>query len=46
MNVSNEEYRCHYGGQCIPLEFVGDGRKNIDCLDASDEIDATIHTTL
>ena len=39
---NDAEYRCHYGSQCIPLEFVDDGRKNIDCLDASDEIDAGI----
>ncbi|CAF1308871.1 unnamed protein product [Adineta ricciae] len=36
------EYRCHYGGQCIPLIFLDDGRANIDCLDGSDEIDGGI----
>lgn len=39
---ANNEYRCHYGGQCIPLSFLGDGRTNVDCLDASDETDANI----
>ena len=39
---SEGEYRCHYGGQCIPSTLVEDGRTNVDCLDASDEIDAGI----
>jgi hypothetical protein len=43
INECNEdEYRCHFGGQCIPLAFLGDGRTNVDCLDGTDEIDATI----
>jgi hypothetical protein len=29
-----DEYRCHYGGQCIPLAFVHDGLASSDCLDA------------
>lgn len=33
------EYQCHYRGQCIPLKFVKDSRKSIDCLDGSDEND-------
>ncbi|CAF2920491.1 unnamed protein product [Rotaria sp. Silwood2] len=32
-----DEYRCHYGGQCIPFEFLRDSRLSVDCLDASDE---------
>ncbi|CAF2505877.1 unnamed protein product [Rotaria sp. Silwood2] len=35
----DNEYRCHFGGQCIPSTFVRDGTNNIDCLDGSDEID-------
>ncbi|CAF3969175.1 unnamed protein product [Rotaria sp. Silwood2] len=34
---SPKEYRCHYGGQCIPLAFLFDGENNLDCLDGSDE---------
>ncbi|CAF1647757.1 unnamed protein product, partial [Adineta ricciae] len=36
---NKNEYRCHYGGQCIPLEFNRDSHLNIDCLDGSDEDD-------
>jgi hypothetical protein len=36
---NDNEYRCHYGGQCIPLSFVKDSRVSIDCLDGSDETD-------
>jgi hypothetical protein len=36
------EYRCHYGGQCIPLSFSKDNRLSIDCLDGSDEIELSI----
>jgi hypothetical protein len=36
---SADEYRCHYGGQCIPLVFAKDSRFSIDCLDGSDEQD-------
>ncbi len=40
MNQCNDnEYRCHYGGQCIPLSFSRDSRLSIDCLDGSDEQD-------
>jgi hypothetical protein len=35
----DDEYRCHYGGQCIPLTFAKDSRLSIDCLDGSDEIE-------
>ncbi|CAF4444442.1 unnamed protein product, partial [Adineta steineri] len=34
---NSNEYRCHYGGQCISLVFLKDGRVSIDCLDGSDE---------
>jgi len=33
------EYRCHYGGQCIPLTFDRDDGSHTDCLDSSDVID-------
>ncbi|CAF1292762.1 unnamed protein product [Adineta steineri] len=33
------EYRCHNGAQCIPLEFFRDGRPSKDCLDGTDEAD-------
>jgi hypothetical protein len=33
------EYRCHYGGQCIPLTFDRDDGSHTDCLDSSDELD-------
>ncbi|CAF2898433.1 unnamed protein product [Rotaria sp. Silwood2] len=36
---SDNEYRCHYGDQCIPLNFYKDSRFSIDCLDGSDEQD-------
>jgi hypothetical protein len=36
---NSNEYRCHYGGQCIPLSFLKDSRDSIDCLDGSDETD-------
>ena len=40
MNQCNDnEYRCHYGGQCIPKSFLRDDRLSIDCLDGSDEQD-------
>ncbi|CAF2930436.1 unnamed protein product [Rotaria sp. Silwood2] len=35
---SNDTYRCHFGGQCIPLAFVRDGPNTADCLDGTDEI--------
>ena len=34
-----DQYRCHYGGQCIPLMFLHDGTPYTDCLDGSDEHD-------
>ncbi|CAF4104038.1 unnamed protein product [Rotaria sp. Silwood2] len=36
---ADDEYRCHYGGQCIPLEFVRDNTLSFDCLDSSEEIE-------
>jgi hypothetical protein len=42
---TDNEYRCHYGGQCIPLTFEKDSRLSIDCLDGSDEQDYLIHFT-
>jgi hypothetical protein len=36
---AHDEYRCHFGGQCIPLSFAKDSRRSMDCLDGSDEID-------
>jgi hypothetical protein len=48
MNQCNDnEYRCHYGGQCIPLIFVKDSKVSVDCLDGSDETDyLTRHLSL
>jgi hypothetical protein len=43
---TNDEYRCHYGGQCIPLTFAKDSRLSIDCLDGSDEQDRMTEYTL
>jgi hypothetical protein len=43
---NSNEYRCHYGGQCIPLTFLKDSRLSIDCLDGSDEIDIRFYWTL
>ncbi|CAF3784435.1 unnamed protein product [Rotaria sordida] len=38
MNECKEdEYRCHNGAQCIPLEFFRDGWTSKDCLDGTDE---------
>ncbi|CAF0959925.1 unnamed protein product [Adineta steineri] len=38
INECNEnEYRCHNGAQCIPLEFFRDSRLSKDCLDGTDE---------
>ncbi|CAF4741191.1 unnamed protein product, partial [Rotaria sp. Silwood2] len=34
---ADDEYRCHYGGQCIPMQFVRDSTFSIDCLDGSEE---------
>ncbi|CAF0902813.1 unnamed protein product [Adineta steineri] len=36
---NENEYRCHNGAQCIPLEFFRDGRPSKDCLDGTDEAD-------
>jgi hypothetical protein len=38
---TDDEYRCHFGGQCIPLAFVLDGKTSMDCLDGSDESEGT-----
>ncbi|CAF2543175.1 unnamed protein product [Rotaria sp. Silwood2] len=35
---ADDEYRCHYGGQCIPMIYVRDGTFSIDCLDGSEEV--------
>ncbi|CAF1551951.1 unnamed protein product, partial [Adineta steineri] len=32
------EFRCHFGGQCISSAFLRDGKASTDCLDGSDEI--------
>jgi hypothetical protein len=32
-----DEYRCHNGAQCIPLEYFRDSWSNKDCLDGTDE---------
>lgn len=34
---ADDQYRCHYGGQCIPLIFAQDSYLSMDCLDGSDE---------
>ncbi|CAF3057943.1 unnamed protein product [Rotaria sp. Silwood2] len=36
---ADDEYRCHYGGQCIPRIFARDSRFTTDCLDGSEEKD-------
>ncbi|CAF4073942.1 unnamed protein product [Rotaria sp. Silwood2] len=36
---ADDEYRCHYGGQCIPMVFARDGYSTTDCLDGSDEVE-------
>ncbi|CAF1353414.1 unnamed protein product [Adineta steineri] len=35
---NENEYRCHNGAQCIPLEFYRDGFTSRDCLDGTDEV--------
>ncbi|CAF1296773.1 unnamed protein product [Rotaria sordida] len=35
----HDTYRCHYGAQCIPLEFIMDGPASADCLDGTDEME-------
>ncbi|CAF1178378.1 unnamed protein product [Adineta steineri] len=43
---NSNEYRCHYGTQCIPLVFLKDGKVSIDCLDGSDEaVERLFHTS-
>jgi hypothetical protein len=39
IECNSNEYRCHYGGQCIPLSFLRDSR---DSIDGSDEQDYPI----
>ena len=34
---ADDEYRCHFGGQCISNKFFKDSRLSVDCLDGSDE---------
>ncbi|CAF3631381.1 unnamed protein product [Adineta steineri] len=43
---TDNEYRCHYGGQCIPLTFAKDSSRSIDCLDGSDEAEFRSFSTL
>ncbi|CAF4253619.1 unnamed protein product [Rotaria sp. Silwood2] len=40
-SCADDEYRCHYGGQCIPLIFAQDSYLSIDCLDGSEEKDSS-----
>jgi len=47
MNECKEnEYRCHNGAQCIPLEFLHDGWTSKDCLDGTDEEDVIKNSLL
>ncbi|CAF4951766.1 unnamed protein product [Rotaria sp. Silwood1] len=39
---ADDEYRCHYGGQCIPLIFARDSTLSFDCLDSSEEVENDI----
>lgn len=39
----DDEYRCHYGGQCITRQFVDENPESVDWLDGSDE--ASLHPT-
>ncbi|CAF1451266.1 unnamed protein product [Adineta ricciae] len=34
---SYDEYRCHNGMHCIPMDFLHDNALNPDCIDRSDE---------
>ncbi|CAF1430373.1 unnamed protein product [Rotaria sordida] len=44
MNECKEdEYRCHNGAQCIPLDFFRDGWASKDCLDGTDEEETFIN---
>ncbi|CAF2186720.1 unnamed protein product [Rotaria magnacalcarata] len=43
---SNSEYRCYFGGQCIPSAFVRDGKTGTDCLDCTNEINTDIKNIL
>ena len=36
-DCAENEYRCHYGGQCILEEMFDDDEFNADCLDGTDE---------
>ncbi|CAF1222459.1 unnamed protein product [Adineta steineri] len=36
-----DEFRCHFGGQCIPSAFLRDEKASTDCLDGSDEVHHT-----
>ncbi|CAF3742556.1 unnamed protein product [Adineta steineri] len=33
-----DDFRCHFGGQCISSTFLRDGKTSTDCLDGSDEV--------
>ena len=35
---SDNEFRCHYSEECIPLSFLHDGIFSTDCLDGTDEM--------
>ncbi|CAF4339211.1 unnamed protein product, partial [Rotaria sp. Silwood2] len=37
---ADDEYRCHYDGQCIPMAYARDGTVSIDCLDGSEEVES------
>ncbi|CAM4780410.1 unnamed protein product [Rotaria magnacalcarata] len=43
---SSTEYRCYFGGQCIPSAFVRDGKTGTDCLDCTNEINTDIKNIL
>jgi hypothetical protein len=38
----DDQYRCHYGGQCIPIIFSRDSPLSVDCLDGSEEMQLLI----
>ncbi|CAF1023211.1 unnamed protein product [Rotaria sp. Silwood1] len=42
---ADDEYRCHYGGQCIPMIFVRDSSLSTDCLDGSEEKESNFRFT-
>ncbi|CAF2695456.1 unnamed protein product [Rotaria sp. Silwood2] len=40
---SNNEFRCHFGEQCISSKFVDDGKMSTDYLDATDELNSKFY---